>query len=176
MTMKSPAGLSGLDEDKLLSILKGVRRGAYVIGRPVPMLKRIVKPDLSWEAATPGLVFPVLEYKVSELHVSMFRKLLGGHGLSEQRRHSATVPPAFFVDEPMQCIVTLFGRSGRLHASHSMEAFRSVPIDATIRSRAKIIDRYELSGRKFVDVECTVCVLNGDNEDPAIRIVATLIP
>lgn len=176
MTMKSPAGLSGPDEENLLSMLKGARRGAYVIGRPVPLLKRIVKPDLSWDAATPGLVFPALEYTVSALHVSMFRQLRGKYGLSREGQSGTTVPPAFFADEPMQCIATLFGRSGRLHASHSIEAFRSIPIDAAVRSRGRIIDRYERSGRKFVEVECTVFVLNGDIEEAAVRIVATLVP
>ena len=176
MTTKSPVGLPGPDEEKLLSMLEGARRGAYIIGRPVPLLKRIVKPDLSWDAATPGLTFPMLEYSVSAVHVALFRRLLAKQGLREGSQKSTTVPPAFFADEPMQCIATLFGKSGRLHASHSMEALRSIPLDATVRSRAIITDRYERSGRKFIDVECTVYVLDRDQEDPALRIKASLVP
>ncbi|MFM9970157.1 MAG: hypothetical protein ACKVQK_17340 [Burkholderiales bacterium] len=176
MTTKSPVGLSEPEEEKLLSMLETARRGAYVIGRPIPLLKRIVKPDLTWDAALPGLTFPYLEYTVSALHVGRFRRLLAKQGLKNGTQESTTVPPAFFADEPMQCIATLFGKSGRLHASHAMEALCSIPLGARVRSRAMITDRYERSGRQFVDVDCTVYIVDGDEEKPALRIKASLVP
>ncbi|HVV92180.1 MAG TPA: hypothetical protein VHD15_02065 [Hyphomicrobiales bacterium] len=155
--------------------LAGAERTAHVVGRPIPLLKRIVRPPLSDAEATVGREFPALEYVVDEAAVRAFEALAAR--VLPNRRHtpSQVVPPAFFLDEPMQCINTQFSQSGRLHAGHRIEGLAPVPIGATIRSRARVTGRQERSGRLFVEVACTVSVVEGAAEIPAVAITATLV-
>jgi hypothetical protein len=159
--------------DAVLDQLAAGRRGPVVIGRPVPILKRVVRPHLDWDSAVPGLKFPPLEYTITVGHVAWFEGLRRRCGIAGEAGN--TVPIGMFIDEPMQCIVTLFGRSGRLHAAHSVEIIRQVPTGSTVRSSAMIADRYERVGRRYVEVECTTFILEQEAEIPAIRTRATLV-
>lgn len=176
MDTKSPAGLSEAEEDCFTALMDEARRGGYVIGRPVAVPKRVVRPDLTYEQAEPGLEFPPLEYRVSAEAVARFstlvERVLPGGSLVK----AGEVPPSLFADEPMQCIATSFGRSGRLHLSHRMETLRPIPVGSLVRSRGRFSDRYEKSKRKFIEVECTIFIVEGPREIPAIKVWATLLP
>jgi hypothetical protein len=175
MDTMSPVGLSKDEEEALADLLERARRGGYVIGRPVPLLKRPMRPDLSWEGAIPGLVFPPLEYRVTRAAIARFNRL-AARVLPDATHNEEVAPPSMFADEAMNCIATLFGRSGRLHTGHRMKVLRPIPADSLVRTRARIEDRFERSGRKFVAVSCTVWIVDGDTETAAIEIVATLLP
>ena len=173
---KSLAGSSETKDDAIVDLFENARRGGFVIGRPAPLLKRPIRPDLSWDNATLGLTFPPLEYRVGERAISRHRQLMA-QALGQQPPGSDLfAPPTMFADEPMQCVATLFGRSGRLHASHEFEVISHIPAGSLVRSRGRIADRMERNGRKFVVVECMVYVVAGDDEIPALRIRATLLP
>ena len=176
MDTTSPVGLSETEEEILADLLERARRGGYIVGRPVPLLKRPVRPDLTWEAATPGLVFPPLEYRVTRQAVVRFKRLVRQVMPDAGLGGDKTVPPSMFADEPMNCIATLFGRSARLHAAHRMKVLRPIPTGSLVRSRGRIADRFERSGRRFVDAVCTVFIVDGDDEIPAIEVAATLLP
>jgi hypothetical protein len=175
MDMTSPVGLSEDEEEALSDLLERARRGGYVVGRPVPLLKRPIRPDLTWDGATPGLVFPPLEYRVTRAAIARFNRL-AARVLPDVAHSEQTAPPSMFADEAMNCIATLFGRSGRLHTGHRMKVLRPIPADSLVRSRGRIENRFERSGRKFVAVSCTVYIAEGDTETAAIEIVATLLP
>jgi hypothetical protein len=176
MDTRSPAGLSEADETALWDLLEEARRGGYIVGRPIPLLKRPIRPNLSWENATLGLEFPPLQYRVSKAAVDRFLRLRALVPGLPAPKASQYAPAALFADEPMQCIATLFGRSGRLHAAHEMEILEPIPVDSLVRSRGRIADRFERGGRQFVDVECVVHIVAGASERPALRIRATLLP
>ena len=176
MDMKSPAGLSESEEEALADLFEGARRGGYIVGRPVSLLKRPIRPDLRWEDASPGLMFPPLEYRVRRGAVERFRRLVSRVLPDSSFVEEDLVPPSMFADEPMNCVATLFGRSGRLHVGHRMEILRPIPVGSLVRSRGRIAERFERSGRHFVEVDCTVYIVEGDEEIPAIKVSATLLP
>lgn len=173
MATKSPAG-SSEREALLLDALQDAERTAYVLGRPVPVPKRIARPAFTWEEAVPGLIFPALEYVVSRAAVESYLRLqaLIFGNCSALVEH---VPLAFFADEPMQCIGTRFAQAGRLHVGHKLEGLSAIPIGSSVRSRTIVANRYEKSGRQFIEIESIVYVLNGADERPAARIGALLI-
>lgn len=172
----SLAGLSETDEETLTELLEGARRGGYVIGRPVALFKRVVRPDLTWDDAVPGLAFPPLEYRIGRTAVARYLRLAARVVGTPTLAEPETVPPMMFADEPMQCIATLFGRSGRFHAGHRMTCLRPIPVGALVRSRGRVSDRFERSGRRFVTVACEVSIVEGDEEIPAVTIEAVLLP
>lgn len=172
----SPTGLSEADEKTLLELLEGVRRGGCVIGRPVPVLKHIIRPDFTWDDAVPGLTFPPLEYRVSLESVKHYLRLASRVVDTKVSATLETVPPMMFADEPMQCVATLFGRSSRLHVGHRIEHFRSVPIGALVRSCGRVANRFERSDRQFINVECVISVIEDGAEYRAVGVTATLLP
>ncbi len=176
MVTKSPAGLSEAEEETLAQLLEGARRGGHVIGRPVALLKQVLRQELTWEDAVPGLVFPPLEYRVSREAVERYMRLVSRVVTATSLAAPETVPPMMFADEPMQCIATLFGRSGRLHVGHRIEHIQRIPVGAHVRSRGSVTDRFERSGRCFVIVECVISVVEDEAEYPAVKVTATLLP
>ncbi len=175
MNTKSPVGASERLDAELLRGLADRERGLFVIGRPAPILKRVIKPAFTWEHAEPGFTFPALEYTISRGALEQFLSLAGRCGLEMTRRQYKNVPMMFFTDEPMQCIVTLFQKSGRLHASHEMEGFQPVPVGATVRSIAKVENRFIRSIGQFVKICCVTAIVDECGLTPAVKTTATLV-
>jgi hypothetical protein len=75
----------------------------------------------------------------------------------------------------MQCVNTLFARTGRLHVEHAIAAMRTIPIGSTVISRARVVDRRQSGERRYAQIDCTVAIVEPDREDPAIRISATVM-
>jgi hypothetical protein len=168
--------MSEREEKAFWDLMEEARRGGYIIGRPVPLLKRPIRPNLTWENATPGLEFPPLQYRVSKAAVERFKRLRPQIPGLPNATAPKIAPPAMFADEPMQCIATLFGRSGRLHAAHEMDVLELIPVDSLVRSRGRIVDRFERASRRFVDVECVTYIVDAERERSALRTRATLLP
>jgi acyl dehydratase len=164
---------SGVRSRRVLDRLRDLDRTAHVIGRPVPILKRVRRSILTWETAIPGLEFPPLEYEVDHSVVEVYRRLHARW--SNTAVSSDTVLPLLFADEPMQCVNTLFARSGRLHIEHEITAMRPIPMGATVISRARIANREEKGERRYARIDCTVAVAEANDEDPAVRISATIM-
>jgi hypothetical protein len=175
MATNSPAGSSDPAAAPSLAELARVERTAHVIGRPVPIPKRVMRPPFTWDDAVPGRSFLPLEYVITPDAAAHFQSLCRGLVPAATAPVPDTVPAVFFADEPMQCLNTLFAQSGRLHAGHKIEGLGPVPVGATVRSRAIVLDRRDQSGKQFVDVVCTVAVVEGALETPAVRITATLL-
>jgi hypothetical protein len=155
--------------------LQDAERTAQIVGRPVPLLKRVIRPELTFEDAVPGRAFPPLEYRVDADAVRYFTRLRG-HWMGEAAvEPSKWVPPLFFADDGQQAVGTQFVRSGRLHTKHLIESIEPVPVGALVRCRAAIANRYERSGRQFIEIECTISLVDGEAERPAVRTRATLL-
>jgi hypothetical protein len=174
MTMKPPAGSSDA-EFAAFDALRDEERTLVVIGRPVPLVKGVLRPPVTWEALAPGLTFPVLEYVVTPAAVAWYARTIVAPFLGTAPAAGDFVPPLFFADEPMQCINTLFARSGKLHAGNFIEALAAVPVGATVRSAARVTERYERSNRQYYEVECVISIHDSDRDQPAVRVRATLV-
>jgi hypothetical protein len=173
MSTMRPAGLSDDAEVRALDGLRAVDRTLYVVGRPVPVLKLVVRPAASWDAVVPGREFPALEYRVTAAVAWYQREIAGAFG--DVAAVGGGVPALFFSDEPMQCVGTTFSKSGRLHARSVIEILAEVPVDALVRSCGRIADRYERSGRQFYEVECVTSVVEDDSAVAAIRTRAAFV-
>lgn len=154
---------------------RDAERTLYILGRPVPILKAVRRPPVTWDAVVPGLIFPVLEYVVTPDALDWYYRVLAGPFLGSTADPRDVVPPLFFADEPMQCVNTLFDRSGRLHTGHFVEAFRSIPVNATVRSSARVSARYVASAKSFYEVNCLISVANAVGDEPVLRVQATFI-
>jgi hypothetical protein len=174
MTMKPPAGSSDA-ESAALDAYRDEERTLVVIGRPVPLLKGVLRPPVSWDAVTPGLTFPVLEYVVTPAAVAWYARSIVAPLTGAAAATDEFVPPLFFADEPMQCINTRFARSGKLHAGNFVEALAPVPVGATVRSAARVTERYERSNRQYYEVECVIAIHAFEGDRPAVRVRATLV-
>jgi hypothetical protein len=174
MTMKPPAGSSDA-EFAALDAYRDKERTLVVIGRPVPLVKGVLRPAVTWAAVTPGLTFPVLEYAVTPAAVAWYARTIVAPLLGTAPATDDHVPPLFFADEPMQCINTLFARSGKLHAGNFIEALAPVPVGATVRSAARVTERYERSNRQYYEVECVISIRDSERDLPAVRVRATLV-
>jgi hypothetical protein len=174
MTMKPPAGSSDA-EFAAFDAHRDEERTLVVIGRPVPLVKGVLRPPVTWDAVAPGLTFPVLEYIVTPAAVAWYSSTIVGPLIGATPERGDFVPPLFFADEPMQCIGTLFTRSGRLHANHFVEALAPVPVGATVRSAARVTERYERSNRQYYEVECVISIHDSEGDHPAVRVRATLV-
>jgi hypothetical protein len=163
--------VSGSSGDAPFDALRNEERTLVVLGRPVPLFKEVLRPAVTWDDVVPGLTFPVLEYAVTPAAVEWYyREIVAPLG-PVPANGGEFVPPLFFADEPMQCIGTLFARSGRLHANHFLEALAPVPVGATVRSAAAVIARYERSNKHYYEVECVISL----HDEPAVRVRATLM-
>ncbi len=151
--------------------LRDDERTLVVLGRPVPLLKEVARPAVTWDSVVPGLTFPVLEYAVTPAAVAWYEREIVAPLGPLPATGAEFVPPLFFADEPMQCIGTLFARSGRLHANHYLEALVPVPVGATVRSAATVTARYERSNNQYYEVECVISL----HDEPAVRVRATLM-
>jgi hypothetical protein len=174
MTMKPPAGSSDA-EFAAFDAYRDEERTLVVIGRPVPLVKGVLRPPVTWDAVTPGLTFPVLEYVVTPAAVAWYARTIVVPFIGVAAEPSEFVPPLFFADEPMQCIGTLFARSGRLHANHFIEAPAPVPVGTTVHSAARVTQRYERSNRQYYEVECVISIHDSNGDVPAVRVRATLV-
>jgi hypothetical protein len=174
MTMKPPAGSSDA-EFAAFDAYRDEERTLVVIGRPVPLLKGVARPPVTWDAVAPGLTFPLLEYVVTPAAVAWYSRSVVAPLIGATPATDEFVPPLFFADEPMQCIGTLFTRSGRLHANHFVAALAPVPVGATVRSSARVTDRYERSDRQYYEVECVISIHDSERDQPAVRVRATLV-
>jgi hypothetical protein len=176
MSTTSPAGSSEDQNKKPFEAFDGIVRGAYVIGRPVPVLKRILRPSFTWDDALPGLTFPALEYRIPrnavEHYLGIVRQCIPDYPVVCPEN----VPPHMFADEANQCIGARYAKAGRIHASHSIEVIKSIPVGSLVRSRAEVVSRYERKGRQFYDVLCIVSLVENDVEYPAVKVTATLMP
>jgi hypothetical protein len=150
-------------------------RTLFVLGRPVPIAKSVVRPHVTWDAVAPGLTFPVLEYVVTAEAVKWYYRTIVAPLGGAVPTQPASAPPLFFADEPMQCVNTVFARSARLHAGHLVEAYRPVPVGSLVRSTATVSARYEASNKQFYEVNCTTAVAGADGDEPAVRIRATFV-
>jgi hypothetical protein len=175
MGMLPPAGSF---DDELMSKFDARRndeRTLFVLGRPVPIAKSVVRPPVTWDAVVPGLVFPALEYLITPEAVEWYyRAIVAPFGETVPAR-PAFAPPLFFGDEPMQCVNTIFSRSGRLHAGLLVEAYRTVPVRSLVRSVATVAARYEASGKQFYEVNCITSIAGTGDEEPAVRTRATFV-
>jgi len=172
--MKLPAGSSEA-EFAAFDAFCDEERTLVVIGRPVPLVKGVLRPPVTWDAVTPGLTFPVLEYVVTPAAVAWYARSIVAPLIRASPVTNEFVPPLFFADEPMQCIGTLFTRSGRLHANHFIEALAPVPVGATVRSAARVTERYERSNRQYYEVACVISIHDSNGDLPAVRVRATLV-
>lgn len=170
-----PAGSSEDPDSAVFDGLRAVDRTLYVIGRPVPVLKLVVRPAVSWDEVIPGRIFPPLQYVVSRSAVEWYQREIAGPIFGEVPPLDGFVPPLFFSDEPMQCVATTFSKSGRLHAQTTIEILASIPLGSAVQSCGHVADRYERSGRRYYDVECTISVLGADSPRAAIRIRAAFV-
>jgi hypothetical protein len=169
--MRSPAGWS---DREALDLLAGAERTTHVIGRPVPVMKRVRRPPLTWEAAQPGFAFPALEYVVGAAEVEAYAALRGLWG--GEAGPAGVVPPLIFADEPMQCVNTLFAQTGRFHVEHAIRGLRPIPVGARIVSRCRVADRATSgSGRQFIQLECVVAMVEGEQEIPAVIVTAKVM-
>ncbi len=172
--MKPPAGSSDAPF-AAIDAHRDEERTLVVIGRPVPLLKGVLRPPVTWDAVAPGLTFPVLEYVVTPAAVAWYSRSIVAPLAGTAPASGDEVPPLFFADEPMQCINTLFARSGRLHANNFIESLLPVPVGATVRSAARVTERYERSNRQYYEVECVISIHDSDGDRPAVRVRATLV-
>jgi hypothetical protein len=169
---------AGSFEGELMSKIDSRRddeRTLFVLGRPVPIAKGVLRPSVTWDAVVPGLVFPVLEYVVTSEAVDWYYRTIVAPFGGTVPTQRTSVPPLFFADEPMQCANTIFARSGRLHAGHLVEAYRSVPVGSLVRSAAAVSARYEASGKEFYEVDCITSVAGTGGDEPVVRIRATFV-
>lgn len=170
-----PAGSSKDPDSVVLDGLRAVDRTLYVVGRPVPVLKLVVRPAVSWDEVVPGRVFPPLHYVVSRGAVEWYQREIVGPIFGDVPELDGFVPALFFSDEPMQCVATAFSKSGRLHAQTTIEILVPVPLGATVQSCGHVADRYERSGRMYYDVACTTSILEADSPRAAIRTRAAFV-
>jgi hypothetical protein len=174
MIMKSPAGPSDASVLRLTA-LEDAERTAVVVGRPVPLLKRVLRQPLTAEEAHVGRQFPVLEYRIDAAALRYFQRLRmtwRGEGLDDC---PAWVSPLFFADDGQQAVGTQFARSGRLHTVHRIEALQPVPVGALVRARVHIAERNDKPNRPTIILECTIFLVDGDTERAAVRTYATLL-
>ena len=174
----STSSLAGSFERRLMSNFDARskdERTLFVLGRPVPITKSVLRPPVTWDAVAPGLVFPALEYVVTSEAVEWYYSMIVAPFVGPVVADVHFVPPFFFADEPMQCVNTVFARSGRLHAGHLIEAYRSIPVGALIRSVGTVTARFEASGKEFYEVNCRTSIVAADSDETAVRIKATFV-
>jgi hypothetical protein len=175
MSTLPPAGSSEDDARMHIDARREDERTLFVLGRPVPIAKGVVRPAVTWEAVAPGLVFPMLEYIVTRSAVEWYYDSIVAPFGGRIAAAPEAVPPLFFADEPMQCVNTIFARSGRLHAGHLIEAYRAVTIGSLVRSSATVSARYQRSDKSFYEVDCVTSIAGTERDEPAIRIRATFV-
>jgi hypothetical protein len=175
MSTLPPAGSSEDEARSKIDARRDDERTLFVLGRPVPIAKGVVRPPVTWDAVAPGLIFPTLEYVVTREALEWYYRAIVAPFGGPVAAAASFAPPLFFADEPMQCVNTIFARSGRLHAGHLVEAYRSVPAGALVRSTATVSARYEASDKQFYEVNCITSVAVGERDEPAVRIRATFV-
>jgi hypothetical protein len=93
-----------------------LERGAYVIGRPVPIPKKILREPVRWEDLEIGQEFDGLEYRVGPDEAQAYADIT-----EDQNRWYAEAsllggpfaPPTMCDNDVLNCIGTRYLRSGR---------------------------------------------------------------
>lgn len=155
--------------------LADLERGAYIVARPVPIAKRIVRPPLEWDRVEVGDEFFALEYTVTRADAEAYADALG----DTQRWYFDSAlpggpyaPPTMCDNDVLHAVNTRFARAGRLHARQEFEFLHPIPLDTPLRARARVVDKYVRRERPYVVVECLTETAAGT---PLVRSRATLM-
>lgn len=155
--------------------LEDLERGPYFIARPVPIAKRIMRPALSWDNIEVGQELGVLEYRVGAAEATRYAELVD----DQQRWYLAPdlpggpyAPPTMCDNDVLHCVTTRYARAGRLHAKQEFEFLNPLPLGATVRSRARVVEKYIRRDKPYVVVECLTETADGT---PILRSRATLL-
>jgi acyl dehydratase len=155
--------------------LEDLERGAYVVARPVPIAKRIVRPPLTWDNVEVGQEFDALEYAVDQAAATRYADLVDDQHrwyLAPSLPGGPYAPPTMCDNDVLHGVGTRYARAGRLQAKQEFEFLNPLPLGSRVRSRARVVDKYRRRDRPYVVVECLTETEDGT---PILRSRATLL-
>lgn len=139
-------------------------RTSYVLGRPVPILKKVVRPQLTMSAVLSGLQFPGLQYVVDRDFAVGYTGALG----REEAWYMSVgapgpyAPPAWFANDVLQAVSTCFAQAGRAHGRQQLWIYAPLPLNTEVYTQTGIVGSYRKGKHDHVLLECIANTLAGD--------------